>query len=704
MASFVIDEISHFIGLMKLDALLNLDPYRYEGAPVYRPDPIAFDPPFIPSADLLPPVKAPLPLAPIDFPLFPLRNYNFEVGTPPISLPDFFPRPHRLDLPQPKPFEIELPDPLLSFVVRGVAPPDLFVNLNYTYGSSQYLIAKIAQSNVLYDNDTVAAVHELLDELLAQLRAGADDAAQAALLAQFADLAGALPTYAGKLAEFSDLDGYDQQSIELSATQQGPFPDLSAGQAAQTDLREVDGGNGTFVNGELTSHEGQSASQQSRDANAQLNRLEPDGEDSLLEAILGPVDDSADGVSSSVATTDAPDGVGDISVTTGENTATNLALINDIHGADGSRIILGDFHEIDAIVQLNFYTQVSVTDALFDFETPGIVFAGSNPNAASGGSGTEHASLINEASFQHVEAVAGQPLDGFGPGVFDWNVDYVYGNYYDVTVVEQRNFIDDSDTIQTHTIKTQYTAESGDNDQLNITEYSDFGYGYDLIIVAGDWVESNVIIQTNFLLDDALWSDEAGASNSLVNDAAIVSSGGASHNEITQTAQDLAHAIATHDETFNYDLAIGLLENGDGEFNVLYVSGDYLASNIVLQTNIAIDVDTAVHLELPGEANSSGATHGNDLANIALINDVDSVLDYQFLGGEAYEEAVLFQANIVGEEDVEWDDLAEGEIHPDVIATIAAMAGATTQDVPEETPGQAYDVYSQGDGLCAMTA
>ncbi len=676
MAYLTTESIAYFAGYLKLLELLNLDPARYIGAPKYVSPDLAMPGPKVPDPIAELPEKKPVEPEDIDLPLFPLINYNYAVPTPRLQLDETPAAPPVYGDPIFHGPPLYFP-PRLTIVSAPeviVEPFDFRIAASYNLGASQYLITHIQQTNLLSDNDTVVGVLDYLDELLALARSGLDAAAQDAVAAQLEVLSSLLPSHAASLIDHAEAIGFEKVDLEFDNFSARPFADFQNGTATDAALELVDTNNATYINGVLTSEEGQSATEQSDDIADVLNRLEPDSEDSLIASIVDAADDKPSEHSAS-AKSWQPTGIGEIEIATGSNTATNVAVLHDLHGADASRIIMQDFHETNAIIQLNIYTELDGT--LGAALGSGPAFALSLINGVTfpgvGGFGNS-SSLTNQASFEHTAGIGEQELYPGGPGILDWNVDYVYGHYFDITLVEQRNFTEDGDVVQTQTVNTKFTAELGDNDQLNIVQHIDYGYGYDLIVVMGDWYETNVIVQLNMLVDDSLWSHSG---NSLTNDAAIVSTGGASPLELTETANGLVDALANQDTDFDYELASGLLDNGDGEFNVLFVTGDYTAANIVMQTNVVVDTDVAGNVEAPGQASLTGQSQNNDLANAALIHDVDSISDYQFVGGEIYEESVLLQANIIEQDEIDMEDLSDGQIDPDVIATIAAMSGAT---------------------------
>jgi hypothetical protein len=94
-----------------------------------------------------------------------------------------------------------------------------------------------------------------------------------------------------------------------------------------------------------------------------------------------------------------------------------------------------------------------------------------------------------------------------------------------------------------------------------------------------------------------------------------------------------------------------------------------------MQVNVASDIDQLAQIGAPGVAQSALA-QGNTLANAALIVDLDTQSAYQMLGGEAYEDSFLVQANIVVDAEAAADG-AEEDATADsgLLGVIVALTG-----------------------------
>lgn len=701
MAQQVTESIWHFIGQFHIADLLSLPAHHYSGAPTTS------DEDYTAQATRLPREIAELDghrtveLDDVRLPQFVTTSYRVEFQPPAPEAP-------RMSLIDPAQLARVVPEPevrLSSFDApagggaTGQAGPK--VNASYTDGGTQSIDVQLTQFNALDDDDIAIGRLQDLTDLQAIAADEMDAAAREALDATLAAVARHTPTFVADLTEQAATSGTTRETIALENGAPLPLPDHGAATGTETAPIFVTSGNGQFENGRQTAPDGQSAQQQNEDLLDALrvaaNRADSDLVDGLLgdEGVAAPSQDHAE------AFTFVPDGLAPAELATGLNATTNLAIINDFNGASASRVVLGDLHVTNAIVQINVHAPVggSSHDAVSGISASAIgALAAADGLAES----ITPALMHNEASFLTEPGALVGALGLGGPGTLEWNIDYVNGSVYNVTVIEQTNLTEDSDVAHTQPSASRYIVSTGDNDQLNITQLSDLGNDYELVIVAGDWYDINAIIQVNMLIGDAVAI--GSLPESLSNDAAISSIGGQSPNPLTDETRDLVEAIASKDEHFDYGLAIGLPGNGDGVFDVLYISGDYVSANLIFQTNAVIDADS---LYAEGSlAPDSGGSQGNALTNVALINDVNSLSAYQYVGGTVYEEATLVEANIFVDETgaAIRTDAGSGTIDPDVIATIAAMSGADDDSSDSQAPSHllVLDSTSQEDVLGSM--
>jgi len=98
--------------------------------------------------------------------------------------------------------------------------------------------------------------------------------------------------------------------------------------------------------------------------------------------------------------------------------------------------------------------------------------------------------------------------------------------------------------------------------------------------------------------------------------------------------------------------------NGTGTIHALYITANFYNVNYISQTNVLLNTDTVVqylphvaHNHAPtGAPTSSTETINsgtNQLANLASIATVGAASDFQFAGGQHYDDAILAPANLV---------------------------------------------------------
>lgn len=364
----------------------------------------------------------------------------------------------------------------------------------------------------------------------------------------------------------------------------------------------------------------------------------------------------------------------------GENEATNAALIGDLKEGSRTMIVLGDFYKTNAIVQTNSY---------IDNDTIDISSAGAG-NIIGGGTTAD-----NIADFQQL----GGPFAGFAPmyaGSF-WNVETFNGDYYDINVVVQQNLLRDNDVAVQNTSLTHYEARLGENEQLNATKILDGDVKYDLIIIGGDYHGANWIFQHNIILDSDILkiaaagdaaavtgqSVSAGA-NELLNDASIISYGDNVFDKPTEGMHSIVTALTAEEPILEPEYGWYVPGNGSGVLNVLFVTGDYYDINAIWQINVISDVDTAIQFlgkappdDLAGDGSltQSASTGGNIATNEAII--VDAGATFSYVEGDVYQDTILIQGNLVGENN---DKSSFG----DPTALVPEIVAFTSEECPVE--------------------
>lgn len=370
----------------------------------------------------------------------------------------------------------------------------------------------------------------------------------------------------------------------------------------------------------------------------------------------------------------------------GSNEAINAAAIVNTSEAGTAMIIHGDYFESNIIIQTNIYSfnnnaNTGPQPTGMEMAAPG---SGSSPGFQN--SGFESGGFVNfvsnvaDMSRDSGDVAIPAPI-GFSLPAYNFYVDYVTGNFFDINIVTQTNDLTDNDTVVFETMTNNYLIETGDNSLINATQIFDLYAQYDLIIVAGSYNEVNFIKQTNIMLDhdsvsfDAAFGSASGMveydHNRLSNDATIHNIGGGDlFNPITQDIEHLSETIQFFDSSLtltNSEIDFGMPVNFTADVNVLYVSGDFYQLNAIFQTNILTDIDAGLIIDggtaVPGALQSVNAADkapaadpvfatGDNLAsNQATIIDYDSQSGFQYLGGEFYEQDVLIQVDIIAPDD-----------------------------------------------------
>jgi hypothetical protein len=369
-----------------------------------------------------------------------------------------------------------------------------------------------------------------------------------------------------------------------------------------------------------------------------------------------------------------------LAVEAGTNVSFNAATILDTNEANKAMIVMGDVFRTNAIIQTNVYQDndhVEVAGA----ETVRDLVTGQNlaTNLAE--------FIVNDPAF----AILGKLFLSL-----KFHVDMVEGDLFDVSVLTQRNLLSDNDVTVQSQFESYYELRTGDNQQINLASLMTWG-DYDLIIIGGNYHAANWIFQMNVLLDDdflQIASDRPDAAsqtinsggNTLQNDATIETVQGNDFKPVTDEVLQLVQGLEGGylDPMIGFQIPGGL----DGEVNVLFITGDYYDLNIISQVNVIADVDAAIQVLGVGsheeaDATQTALTGGNTLQNLATIVDMGTITDYQFAGGDVYDDAILIQTNIVSGEDE--TDLVEIRDTDTLVSEVIAFtddADTTENDQP----------------------
>ncbi len=379
--------------------------------------------------------------------------------------------------------------------------------------------------------------------------------------------------------------------------------------------------------------------------------------------------------------------VAGLSAELGSNTQFSSAKIIDANEETMTLIVLGNYHQTDAIFQTNVYKDLDQVD---------VAGVGTVNDLVTGENRAD-----NIAEFIRDDLFSNMQVGAIFAGL-EWHVDVLDGDFLDIKTFIQENWIIDNDVTTQTTSGAYERVLAGGSQQISLASLVDLGR-YELIIVGGDFHTANFIFQRNILLDDDILkiaadlgendADRSSQSvswggNTLVNDATIARLGSDSFGSIDDGLRQLIDAIGRGDTELAS--SFGRLINGDGSgtFDILYITGSYFDINVISQTNVLVDLDTAIQL-LPDimaprggdRLEQSASTGGNTLTNTATITDVGALSD-QYLGGQFYQDAMLVQSNIVVGAD-EVDDVTLNDTETLVSEVIAFIN--PSQEAAEET-------------------
>ncbi|MEZ5890976.1 MAG: hypothetical protein R3D52_12505 [Xanthobacteraceae bacterium] len=195
-------------------------------------------------------------------------------------------------------------------------------------------------------------------------------------------------------------------------------------------------------------------------------------------------------------------------------------------------------------------------------------------------------------------------------------------------------------------------ATLGANELTNVAVIVDANEAVRTMIVLGDYHHTNVIVQTNVLVDCDLVKVAGGAEAA---DGAIVTDG----NQVDNIAEFIENE--------------GLYSAGTGRFagfywNVDVVHGDFYDVKCVSQTNTLYDNDVIVQ-EKTLDSHYSVIAGENEQVNFTNIFDLGQYYDVIIIGGNAYSANFICQTNLVLDNDFTKTLALAGEENPDGAAT-----------------------------------
>ncbi|MBS9722439.1 type I secretion protein [Tianweitania sp. BSSL-BM11] len=338
-----------------------------------------------------------------------------------------------------------------------------------------------------------------------------------------------------------------------------------------------------------------------------------------------------------------------VDVSAGGNTLVNTAQISNQWTAAHVMAAVGDYHQLDAIIQINVFADQDAIGTLVN----GWQLADSDPTQA-----------FNIAMFKQTDLGPPHEANLVAPGQFptQWAITTLHGDLTIMAWVEQLSFMSDSDVAVLSSSGFRTTLSTGDNMQLNDLFLQQIGRFYDLIIVGGSIYDANIIQQTNVLLDNDLVGGVDGfhttgqfqlstQNNLLWNQATIHNLQGSGVVEGLPNAYGQAAAnFAAGNESLPAGVMGDAMFAGMAGLRVLYVTGDFLNLQYIKQTNILGDSDQIALAMDKVKADTSAhwtvSTGSNQVINLAGITDVD-FSGKIYAGGHTYSDAMLVQAEFV---------------------------------------------------------
>ncbi|GAU81468.1 hypothetical protein [Bosea sp. BIWAKO-01] len=352
----------------------------------------------------------------------------------------------------------------------------------------------------------------------------------------------------------------------------------------------------------------------------------------------------ADSITKSISAAEPTGGVAVISET-GMNTLANAAVIVDANEATGSMIVGGNYFFSRGIAQVNVLVDNDHVDVAVDGALTPLVQT----------HGNEVHNIAEFATNTMTIAPNGAAATPF------WSVDVMPGSFYDVKSVVQFNGLNDSDRIVQAENGTYFDVKSGENAQLNLALLTGLD-SYDIIIIGGDYHRADWIYQYNIVLDpDSAKLFATGHSsdstvvttgfNNLTNLASITTYDSAAFKPMLQAHYDLIDALDRHYTILTPNTDWELNGNRSGTLHVLYVPGDYYDVNVITQINVLNDADQVIQANAQPGTTQGVAAGANTVLNEAHIIDPGTLSASKYLGGQAYEESVLIQTNMITDTD-----------------------------------------------------
>jgi len=364
-----------------------------------------------------------------------------------------------------------------------------------------------------------------------------------------------------------------------------------------------------------------------------------------------------------------------VELVTGGNLVVNSAMITNGWTSSSVIAVMGDAVELNAVVQANVWSDTDLVTASADNWT----VEADDPTEA-----------FNIAKFDHVEASVTATVATSQDFPENWLITVVEGDLINLNWVDQTAFITDSDAVIASSSGVTTFVSTGENQATDVMSLAEIGYGYDLIVIAGNLYDASLIQQVNVMLDDDLIgavegfeTTGNGSANShgnlLWNEAEIIDVGGQGNGQaMPQHYRDAAETLGQGKKGLPDEVLKDSAFAGGETLKVLYISGDMLDLHAIKQTSVLGDADQVAlamdQMQAHADADWSVSTGDNSLVNYAGILDVDGG-ETTYVGGEQYSDEILIQAELIS------DDPALGGQDPDVLVN-EAVAFLGNDDMP----------------------
>ena len=392
-----------------------------------------------------------------------------------------------------------------------------------------------------------------------------------------------------------------------------------------------------------------------------------------------------------------------VDLAAGENLLVNEVSLVSTWSASAVVAVNGDAHDINTISQINVWSD---SDSFSDYF--------SKDNISSTATNAYNIASVSIAANPRIQVNEDDEAEEL---IFPvaWSVTRLDANLVFLNTVDQVNFVSDSDVHVMTATSHESMVITGGNIATNSLSMLDIMNGYDLIVVAGDYYNANIIIQTNILLDNDEFnalgspyadnvstSDFTSGGNLLWNQASIHSIGETKFESMSEEFQSMADGFASGSDSISAAVLTNPLFSGLFGLSVLYINGDILDLQYISQTNILGDNDVIGLLadEVSEATNTSWeiSSGENALINVAEIIDVgpDATI---MVGGEHYSDALIHQAELAPDIPINQND--NGLVSEAVVFLVDDMM-ETEQGTGEIAPEHIGQPQSDSDLMQTM--